>query len=270
MVPVSGGVYTIGGGVQPMVAQSPTPKYDVAVSPFHIDAREVTIKEFSDLCGYNPSTYSLATQPNFPVNKASYLDAAIYLNARSKRDHLDTVYSYVATSTVGPGGRPEYVLERFRFLEGARGYRLPTETEWEIACRAGTTTKYFWGDSYAQYGTYANINQTLAVGLLFPNNWGLYDMIGNVAEICRDVFARPSVFDSFPQICRDAGVTVNPCGSRTEVDSAMFHWTVMPFRGAVSIATSKIADWSTPAARQSYAFVFAGSQMGFRAVLPAK
>lgn len=128
---------------------------------------EVTQEEFLSLMGRNPSHFRSVT--NHPVEKLSYLDAAAYCSALTTRENQQ--------------GR----------LPSGYQYRLPTEAEWEYACRAGTTNFFSFGDDRAlasQYAWTAEISEskTHPIGLKLPNPWGLHDMHGNVWEWVSDWF----------------------------------------------------------------------------------
>ena len=130
-------------------------------SAFSIGVHEVTQSEYESVMGVNPSSFKGA---NSPVESVSWNDAVAFC---------------VALSAL-PAER-----------EAGRVYRLPTEAEWEYACRAGTTTAYSFGDDEKDLGEYAwfsdnSGNTTHGVGEKLPNGWGLYDMHGNVWEWCSD------------------------------------------------------------------------------------
>jgi formylglycine-generating enzyme required for sulfatase activity len=147
------------------------PLTKVAISQgFWMGKYEVTQREYEAVMGANPSLYS--GDPTRPVEKVSWQDA---MNYCSKLTQLQQASAEL------PEG---YV------------YRLPTEAEWEYACRAGTTTRFSYGDDpgYFQLGDYAwyygNSDATThPVGGKKPNAWGLYDMHGNVWEWCLDNWA---------------------------------------------------------------------------------
>ena len=171
MVLVPGGEFVMGddGG-----EQDERPAHKVRVDAFYMDKYEVTQKSYEKLMGANPSKYK---QPERPVEQVSWFNAEKYCNMRSLQEGLT----------------PCYDLAALRCDFAADGYRLPTEAEWEYACRAGTTSAYSFGRDPAGLPTYAwfkkdSQNTTHPVGQKRPNPWGLYDMHGNVAEWCHDVY----------------------------------------------------------------------------------
>ena len=150
---------------------------------------ELTQKEYEEIMGNNPSNFS---GENLPVENISWLDAAAFCNARSEKEGLTPVYTIDGQNVT--------------WDRSANGYRLPTEAEWEYACRAGTTTPFYMENSPSAeeanyYGHYPyeiednyfsqeNLQvqpgeyrqTTVAVGSFSENPYGLYDMHGNVGE----------------------------------------------------------------------------------------
>jgi formylglycine-generating enzyme required for sulfatase activity len=171
MVVIPGGPFIMGSGDKDEIDEPP---HEVVVSPFYIDRYEVTQEEYERVLHKNPSLRKGARQP---VEQIRWADAAAYCNARSRLDGLQPVYD----------------LKTLVCDFGANGYRLPTEAEWEYAARAGTTTRFFFGDNQAKLKLHAWFTENCMmkprpVGTRQPNPWGLYDIYGNVWEWCHDFY----------------------------------------------------------------------------------
>ena len=138
--------------------------------PFYLSAHEVTQAQYQRVMGKSPSYFSALGKgkdrvsgdtSQLPVEQVSWSDAVAFCGKLSEREGVE--------------------------------YRLPTEAEWEYACRAGTTTTYSFGNNVSQLGEYAwydaNSRETThPVGEKLPNAWGLFDMHGNVYEWCQDLY----------------------------------------------------------------------------------
>jgi formylglycine-generating enzyme required for sulfatase activity len=138
---------------------------------FAMDRTEITQGMFKGIMGYNPSYFTGDTSK--PVESVSYIEAAEFCNKRSIAEGLSPCYSPV-----------NWWCDRSK-----NGYRLPTENEWEFACRAGKKMLFYWGKkvspNYCWFKGNSN-NYTHSVAMVKPNRFGLYDMIGNVWEWCDD------------------------------------------------------------------------------------
>jgi formylglycine-generating enzyme required for sulfatase activity len=127
------------------------PQHEVAVPAFAMGKFEVTQAQYEAVMGNNPSSFKGA---NRPVESVSWNQAVEFCQKLSE--------------------------------QSGENYRLPSEAEWEYACRAGTKTSFFFGESLAKKKANFDSDSTTDVGSFPPNDFGLYDMHGNVWEWCLD------------------------------------------------------------------------------------
>ncbi len=185
MLPIRGGVFVMGSPkAEANRNKDEGPTHQVAVEPFWMGKHEVTWDEF-DLWSFRLDIQlrKLTNQKSTPADKKS--DAV----TRPTKPYTDMTFD------MGHDGFPAICMTQLaakmycKWLSAKTGhfYRLPTEAEWEYACRGGTTTAYSFGDDSKKLAEYAwyvdnSDDKSHKVGKKKPNPWGLYDMHGNVAE----------------------------------------------------------------------------------------
>jgi formylglycine-generating enzyme required for sulfatase activity len=147
--------------------------WSVDIDSFELSKFPITQEIYKVITDDNPSTF---IDNRLPVETVSWIDAVNFCNTLSESLGKDKYYAV------------DLVTERVILNSKANGFRLPTEAEWQYACQAGTQDiRYGELNEIAWFKDNSN-NRTQEVGQKHPNQWGLYDMLGNVWEWCSDIY----------------------------------------------------------------------------------
>lgn len=273
MMPVPGGEFVMGSPeTEPNRKPDEGPQHKVKISPFWMGRCEVTWNEY-ELFMYPDEERRMrateqtdeagdkladaVTHPSKPYVEMSFGMGKEGFPAISMTQHAANKYCQWLTAKTG-----EF-------------YRLPTEAEWEYACRAGTTNAYFFGDSAAKLGEYAWFEQNSdfkyqKVGKKKPNPWGLHDMCGNVVEWVLDQYDP----DYYKQ-CAASGILTDPWNKATKpyphsVRGGSWDDEATMCRSAARRGSDRSWKMQDPQLPKSVWFHSDAQWVGFRVVRPLK
>lgn len=273
MVPIPGGEFTM-GSPETEANRKPDegPQHKVKIAPFWMGQCEVTWNEY-ELFMYPDEEKRMRTSAPSDVSADKLADAVTH----PSKPYVEMSFG------MGKDGYPaismtQHAANKYcQWLSAKTGqfYRLPTEAEWEYACRAGTTNAYFFGDDANKLGDYAWYEQNSdfkyqKVGKKKPNPWGLYDIYGNVVEWVLDQYDP----DYYKQ-CASAGVSVEPWNKATKpyphsVRGGSWDDEASMCRSAARRGSDRSWKMTDPQLPKSIWYLSDAQWVGFRIVRPLK
>ena len=273
MLPIPSGEFVM-GSPETEKSRKPDegPQHKVKIEPFWMGKFEVTWNEFELFMFPEEEKKRWSVHGYDGAGEAGVVDAV----SRPTRPYVEMSFG------MGKDGYPaismtQHAANKYcQWLSAKTGnfYRLPTEAEWEYACRAGTTTAFSWGDDPTKVGDYAwygfnSDSKYQKVGKKKPNPWGLYDMHGNVAEWTLDQYA-PDFYAQF----RD-GTTTSPWNKATKPYPHVARgggWDDDPdlLRSAARRFSDKTWKIQDPQLPKSIWYLTDAQFLGFRVIRPLK
>lgn len=246
---VEGGSFTMGGTPDRYPHNNELPQHTVSVDDFFIEKYEVTQKMYLAVMGYNPYVEPLRGNPytklnsptrqlgeNNPVICVSWIEAIEFCNKLSIAKGLSPCYTVNEENTV--------------FDIEANGYRLPTEAEWEYAARGGSKSKgfkYSGSDRSEEVAHYRKSNERYtisAVGEFAPNELGIFDMSGNISEMCWDTFEKNKQNNSTtPVLCKNIKEQIVSKGGDYTAHKKMGEYSLQPgYRRAIFLTSYSLSQ----------------------------
>jgi len=260
MVPIPAGEFQMGSpDSDPQHKKDEQPQHKVSVDAFWMQAHEVTWDEYR--------LFMFESNGSEKAKGAATVDAV----SRPTRPYVEMSFG------MGIDGFPaismtQHAANKYaEWLSAKTGefYRLPTEAEWEYACRAGTETPFYFGADTAKLGEYAwyganSKGKYQLVETKKPNEWGLYDMLGNVMEWTLDAYAP-----------YQAGAQTNPWVKATKpyphaVRGGSWNDPAAKVRCAARVASDPSWKEQDPQLPKSIWYLTDAQWLGFRLVRPAK
>ena len=277
MLPIPAGSFTMGSpDGEAKREKDEGPQHPVAIAPFWMGKTEVTWDEY-DIFAFS---MDIKKKDEAGVDRAKQAETEKLADAvtRPTPPYADPTFG------LGHNGHPAIcvthhaAMEYCRWISAKTGktYRLPTEAEWEYACRAGSTSAYGFGDDPAKLGDVAwftgnSDNGPHPVAQKKPNAWGLYDMQGNAAEWCLDHYDA-NFYSTFKAGQPTAGPVLLPSEKKYPHVARGGSWDDEPQRLRCAARRGSDKDWSRqdPQLPQSIWWHTDATFVGFRIVRPVE
>ena len=259
MVAISGGEFMMGSRQAEQARQvDEGPRHRRKVDSFWMGRFEVTQEQFER---YYRETNSVLSEPEISLGQLQVIEAEKLAELVSGPTELIPSFERTIRPQTPIAGFSQHAASKFcQWLSVKTGkyFRLPTEAEWEYACRAGTTTSYHFGDDPARLNEYGwfydnSDDRVHSVGMRKPNAWGLHDMHGNVMEWCLDQYLADAyqvgkgqvpASARFPRVARGGSWWDDPKDLRSAARFASSEkWNRDDYRGPKSLWYMVNAPW---------------------------